>query len=188
MILVTKGNDQFPYGQTGGLYLMLHNSSYESQEYVGPYPIPKNGRVLYLYSLYLPRLWNFQGRYGVCQTIKGKKLISLGKKRYVNWQYSLVDKKCKVPRQTMSKFVNLAPKCRYIFALGKVIILNAPGKKLELDSSQSMFCRTPTFGFFMISKSDRKSARRSVRQIYSGRINLLKMLPPVGIEQQPSLI
>ena len=34
------------------------------------------------------------------------------------------------------------------------------------------------FGFFTISKSD----RRYFRQINSGKINLLKKLPPVGIE------
>ena len=42
----------------------------------------------------------------------------------------------------------------------------------------SIVCFFWSFGFFTINKSDRKS----VRQINSGKINLLKKLPPVGIE------
>ena len=43
---------------------------------------------------------------------------------------------------------------------------------------RGMFNLIDFIGFFTISKSD----RRSVRQINSGKINLLKKLPPVGIE------
>ena len=41
-----------------------------------------------------------------------------------------------------------------------------------------------TVGYFTISKFD----RRSVRQIYSGKINVLKKLPPVGVELKTATI
>ena len=58
-----------------------------------------------------------------------------------------------------------------------------------LDGSKKIFLTSMPFGFFTISKSVRKSDRRSARQKYSGKINFLKSCLQWDLisQQQPLL-